>query len=351
MRIGIVNDMPLAREALRRVVTSATAAHSVAWLAADGAQAVAEAARELPDVILMDLIMPGMDGVEATRRIMAETPCPILIVTSVAQSNFQKVFEAMSHGALDAVDTPKLGPGGELNGASNLLAKIAMVSKLVGKPGLSLLPSPTTRPPSRAGAGAGPAFVAIGASTGGPNAVAALLSAFPKRWDATVAVVLHMDVAFAPGLARWLSDQSGHQVTTAEPGSQPEPGKVVIAATNDHLVLNAERRFLYSEEPRSLSFRPSADVFFSSLAAHWNGPGVAALLTGMGRDGASGLLALRRAGWFTIAQDEATSIVWGMPRAAVEVGAAIKVLPLPEIGPAVVDAINKLSRIDRDTRS
>jgi two-component system response regulator WspF len=334
---------------LRRVVTSASAAHSVAWLAADGAQAVAEAARELPDMILMDLLMPGMDGVEATRRIMAESPCPILIVTSVAQSNFQKVFEAMSHGALDAVDTPKLGPDGDLNGASNLLAKIAMVSKLIGKPGLSLLPSPTTRPPARAGAG--PPFVAIGASTGGPNAVAALLSAFPKRWDVAVAVVLHMDVEFAPGLARWLSDQSGHVVTTAEPGSRPEPRKVVIAATNDHLVLNAERRFVHSEEPRNLSFRPSADVFFSSLAAHWNGPGVAALLTGMGRDGASGLLALRRAGWFTVAQDEATSIVWGMPRAAVEVGAARKVLPLPEIGPAVVDEINKLSRIDRDTRS
>jgi two-component system response regulator WspF len=349
MRIGIVNDLPLAREALRRVVTSPSGSHLVAWLANDGAEAVAHARRELPDLILMDLIMPVMDGVEATKRIMAETPCPILIVTSATQSNFRKVFDAMNNGALDAVDTPRLGPGGELNGASSLLAKIAMISKLIGKTEPSATASPISTKSTIPDAGT--IFVAIGASTGGPNAVAEVLKAFPKRWDATVAVVLHMDLAFAPGLARWLSDHSGHPVTAAEPGSRPEPGKIVLAATNDHLVLDASRRYLYTEEPRSHSFRPSADVFFSSLAAHWSGPGVAVLLTGMGRDGASGLLGLRHLGWFTIAQDEATSIVWGMPRAAVELKAAVKVLPLPEIGTAVVNEVNSYSRNARNSRS
>jgi two-component system response regulator WspF len=349
MKIGIVNDMALAREALRRVVTSPSGSHSVAWLANDGAEAVAQARRELPDLILMDLIMPGMDGVEATRRIMAETPCPILIVTSATQTNFQKVFDAMSHGALDAVDTPCLGPGGELNGAPSVLAKIAMISKLIGKVEPTVISSP--KPKLSTSSSQGTVFVALGASTGGPNAVAEVLKAFPKRWDVTVAVVLHLDVAFAPGLARWLSDHSGHSVTAAEPGSRPEPGKIVIAATNDHLILDANRRYLYTEEPRSHSFRPSADVLFSSLAAHWSGPGVAALLTGMGRDGAAGLLGLRSAGWFTIAQDEATSIVWGMPRAAVELNAAARVLPLPEIGAAVVNEVNSFSRTARNSRS
>ena len=341
MRIGIVNDMALAREALRRVVTSA--GHAVAWLALDGAEAIAQARRDTPDLILMDLIMPGTDGVEATRRIMAETPCPILVVTSTVTGNFGKVYDAMGHGALDAVDTPRLGVTGELQGASPLLAKIATLAKLVAKPRTcsDTFASPPAHPSPIPD---GEMIVAIGCSTGGPNALADVLSAFPKRWDAAVVVIQHVDAAFAPGLAHWLSDRSGQRVATAEPGARPEPGKVLIAATDDHLVLDADRRFRHVEEPRSLCFRPSADVFFASLTAHWRGPGVAALLTGMGRDGAAGLLALRRNGWFTIAQDEATSVVWGMPKAAVELGAAVNVLPLQEIGAAVVEHVQKRAR-------
>ncbi len=341
MRIGIVNDMALAREALRRVVQAAPG-HQVAWLANDGAEAVAHAHRDPPDLILMDLIMPGMNGAEATRRIMAEDPCPILVVTSTVSGHFGRVYEAMGHGALDAVDTPALGPKGEIQGGEPLLAKIATIAKLTGK-GLGNNASALT-PARRALAVAERPLVVLGASTGGPNALAEVLSTFPKGWDSPVVLVQHIDAALAPGLAQWLTEQSKRKVQIAEPGVRPGAGQILLAATNDHLVFQNDTRVSYVSEPRDFCYRPSVDVFFASVAAHWPGVGVAALLTGMGRDGATGLLALRRAGWFTIAQDAETSVVWGMPRAAVEVGAAAEVLPLPRIGPMIVDRVHQIER-------
>jgi two-component system response regulator WspF len=339
MRIGIVNDMALAREALRRVVASAPG-HQVSWLAVDGQDAIAQTRRDRPDLILMDLMMPGIDGAEATRRIMAENPCPILVVTATVSGHLTKVYEAMGYGALDAVDTPTLGPHGELNGAARLLAKVATIAKLIGKPpSRTVAPVPpatkSTRTPLES------TLVAIGSSTGGPNALAEVLNAFPKTWKATVIVVQHVDVAFAPGLARWLGERTSHRIDLVENGARLVEGQYLLACTNEHLVLEAGPVLRYTAEPRDLSYRPSVDVFFHSVAAHWPAPGVAVLLTGMGRDGASGMLALRRAGWFTIAQDEATCVVWGMPRAAVELKAAVSVLPVSAIGPAVVEHLQK----------
>jgi len=344
MRVGIVNDMSLAREALRRLVLSAPG-REVAWLAADGAEAVASARRDPVDLILMDLLMPGVDGVEATRRIMAESPCPILIVTATVVGNVGKVYEAMGLGALDAVDTPTLGPKGELRGGEPLLAKIATVAKLTGKsPPRSDSALAIPRRPARLGPGT--PLVAIGASTGGPNALAEVLSAFPKGWDAATVLIQHVDAAFAPGLARWLHEKTGQPVEVAEAGARPEPGRVLLAGTNDHLALDPSARLVYTDEPRELSFRPSVDVFFRSAAEHWPAKGVGVVLTGMGRDGASGLLRLRGAGWPTIAQDESTSVVWGMPRAAAEVGGAAEVLPVSRIGAAVTGHVLNRARND-----
>ena len=343
MKIGIVNDLALAREALRRVVLSAPG-REVAWLAADGAEAVAATRRDRPDLILMDLIMPGVDGAEATRRIMSECPCPILVVTASVSGHLCKVYDAMGYGALDAVDTPTLGPGGEVAGAASLLCKIATIEKLLGLAPARGAGGASQPPRPRAGYRS---LVAIGASTGGPNALVEVLSALPDDWDASVVLIQHVDAAFARGLASWLSERSGRRVEIAQAGERPHRGRVHLAVTDDHLVIGPDLRFVYIEEPRSLSYRPSVDVFFASLVAHWPEPGVAALLTGMGRDGATGLLALRDAGWSTIAQDEKTSVIWGMPRAAVELGAACKVLPVPEIGAAIVHEVSSRVRNER----
>jgi two-component system response regulator WspF len=345
MRIGIVNDMLLAREALKRVVL-AIPGHEVAWTASDGVEAIVMALRDRPDLILMDLFMPRLDGAEATRRIMAECPCPIVVVTATVSGHLGKVYEAMGHGALDAVDTPTLAPSGELTGAAALKEKIDTIAKLTGNaPGL--VPetigagrrTPTHAAPTHPGVrpAAHPfPLVLLGASTGGPNALAEVLSGLPRNWDACVLIVQHVDVEFAPGLADWLSERSGQAIELAADGDRPAPGRRLLAATKDHMVLSAERRLRYVVEPRDLSYRPSVDLLFESVADHWPDPGVAVLLTGMGRDGAAGLLRLRRRRWHTIAQDEASSIVYGMPRAAAEIGAAAEVLPVTGIAGAIL---------------
>lgn len=338
MKIAIVNDVPLAREALRRAVATVPG-HDVAWMARDGAEAIEKARADRPDLILMDLIMPGVDGVEATRRIMAESPCPILVVTATVSGNMGRVYEAMGLGALDAVDTPSFDHRDGMLGTSPLLEKIATISRLIGRPSRMAVPPPPPSPFEDEGRPRWP-LVAIGASTGGPNALGEILSGLPSPFPASVAIVQHVDQSFAPGLARWLAEKTGRPVELIEPGQRPEPGRTYLAGTNDHVVLDDSLRFRYVSEPKTLYYRPSVDVFFASLAGRWPARGVAALLTGMGRDGASGLKSLRDAGWRTIAQDESSCIVYGMPRAAVEVGAAERVLPLGEVARAIADGLD-----------
>ncbi len=327
MRIAIVNDVRAASEALRRIV-EALPHHEIAWMAADGVEAVAKAKRDRPDLILMDLLMPHLDGAEATRQIMASAPCAILVVTATVSGNMPLVYEAMGHGALDAVDTPALGPGDEMHGARALVDKIGIIAKLVGST------APTTkRPPVGSTL---PRLLVIGASTGGPKALCDLLLPLPNDWSVATVVVQHVDVTFAAGLASWLADRTGKKVRVAAPGDAPKAGEVLIAGTNDHLVLTAGRTLDYRVEPQKIFFRPSVDIFFESVAAHWPQQGTAVLLTGMGRDGAAGLLALREKGWHTIAQDESTSVVWSMPKAAIEAGAACEVLPIGRIPAALM---------------
>ena len=328
MRIAIVNDMRAAAEALRRVVESLPG-HTLAWTAGDGVEAVALARRDRPDLILMDLLMPHLDGAEATRQIMAATPCAILVVTATVSGNISLVYDAMGHGALDAVDTPSFGPAGEVTGAGPLAEKIGTIAKLVGAPaaGPQARPAPPTGTPPR--------LLVVGASTGGPKALCDLLLPLPHDWNTAVVIVQHVDVAFAPGLATWLTDRTGRSVRVADEGQLPRAGDVLLAGTNDHLVMAAGGGLGYRPEPREIFFRPSVDVFFESVATHAARPGVGVVLTGMGKDGARGLAALRRKGWHTIAQDEATSVVWSMPKAAVEAGAAAEVLPVGRMPAAI----------------
>jgi len=327
MRVAIVNDVALACEALRRVVLTVPGC-SVAWTAGDGEEALSRALEDRPDLILMDLLMPRVGGAEATRRIMAQAPCAIVVVTASVSDHMPQVYEAMGAGALDAVDVPVLGPRGEVAGASALVEKLAVVSKLIGPPPRLASPRPGGRPP----------LVLVGVSTGGPKALGDLLAGAPEGWDACVVIVQHMDVGFLPTLARMLGDRTGHAVELARDGDAPAPGRWLLANSGDHLAMNARGRLYYTAEPVAASFRPSADVLFATAAAHWPEPGAAALLTGMGRDGAQGLLALRRAGWLTVAQDEGTSVVWGMPRVAAEIGAASLVLPIQKIAAALAGA-------------
>ena len=333
MKIGIVNDLPIALEVLRRVL-ALRPDHAVIWAARDGAQAIASCARETPDLVVMDLVMPVMDGVEATRQIMAATPCAILVVTASVGANAARVFDAMGHGAIDAVDTPVLGRGALQQSAAAFLHKIDTIAKLVGT--RRFIPSADTFSETWVFARRA-RLVAIGASAGGPAALTAVLSGLPKDFPAAVVIVQHVDERFAQGMADWLSRDSALPVRVAKEGDRPTVGTVLLAGTNDHLRFISGERLGYTSEPRELAYRPSVDVFFASVGVHWTGEAVGVLLTGMGRDGAVGLKALRDKGHYTIAQDQATSTVYGMPKAAASLGAAVDILPLERIAPRLVD--------------
>ena len=332
MRIAIVNDMLMAVEALRRVVTTMPA-YKLAWVARDGAEAVRKCEQDRPDLILMDLIMPVMDGVEATRQIMAKSPCAILVVTANVRTNSNKVYEAMGFGALDAVNTPALDGGMKSEGAKALLEKIDVVGRLAKKPFVdkTLYAAPRPQLLSRL-----PPIVAVGASTGGPKAVAALLAGLPSDFPASIVLVQHIDAVFAEGLATWLDQQTLLKVRVAVEGARPTAGVVDVAATNDHLILRDNETFSYTTHPADLAFRPSVDVFFQSIASLPKRSVIGVLLTGIGSDGAQGMARLRDMGHHTLAQDEASCVVFGMPRAAIELKAAAQVMPPDQITGALI---------------
>jgi len=336
MRVAIVNDLQVATEALRRVVCSRPD-YTVAWTAASGEEAVRRCAEDPPDVVLMDLLMPGMNGAEATRRIMGLRPCPILVVTATVAGNYSLVCEALSNGAFDAVATPVLGDNPPVHAGAAVLAKLAHVERIRLRLENKAVPAACrVGGPARQRADTWPdlPLVAIGASTGGPNALRTILSQWPKDFPAAVLVAQHISADFAAPLAAWLSETCALTVRTAHGADRPQEGVILVAGTDDHLVMRPDGTLAYAREPLGNPFRPSEDVLFHSLDCHWK-PSVAVLLTGIGRDGAEGLLELRRAGWHTIAQDEYTSIVYGMPQAASQVGAAVEVLPLERIAAGV----------------
>ncbi len=332
MRIAIVNDVLTAVEAMRRALSQARG-HELAWVARDGAEAVRRCAVDTPDLVLMDLIMPEMDGVEATRQIMARNPCAIVVVTADVNRNSSKVFEALGAGALDAVDTPVLERTGSFGGPDALLGKIHTINRLLhsGPAGRTPpVPPPQLMPESRR------QLVAIGASAGGPAALARVLSVLPPDFSAPVVVVQHVDARFAESLAAWLGGKTRLAVRLAEEGDRPQAGTVLLAGRENHLVFISPSRLGYTSQPMDSAYRPSIDVFFRSIERYWRGDVVGALLTGMGKDGAGGLKALRNAGHHTIVQDRATSAVYGMPKAAAELKAATDILPIHLIGPRML---------------
>lgn len=340
LRIAIVNDMPLARQVLQQLIL-ASGRYRIAWVAEDGAQAVALAEQDKPDILLMDLIMPELDGVEATRRIMQQTACAIVIVTASVNTNAPRVFEAMGAGALDAINTPVVGLSGEQQGREQLLYKLDTIARLV-EATRRVQPLDRPQPPPRAVPHKGEYLVAIGASTGGPAAIRTLLSAFPADFPAAFVIIQHVDEQFAPSFARWLDEELALPVRLAQQGDRIRVGEVLVAGRGEaHLVMDAEQRLGYTPEPENYPYRPSVNVFFESMAQFWTHHAVGILLTGMGRDGGAGLLALKQAGCHTIAQDRETSAIYGMPKTAADLQAASEILPLNQIAVAIEEAISR----------
>lgn len=341
IRVLVVEDSLTVRKRLVEVIASDPDLEVVAE--ADNGQTGVELCRSLrPDVITLDMHLPIMDGVSATEHIMGHFPTPILIVSSSTnRGDLFKTYDALAAGAVDILEKPA---GNEANGvwetrflsAIKLVSRIRVITHIRGRLAQAGRPPVTAAAPAPASpklSGQRASVIALGASTGGPGALVDVLRAIPAHVPAAILVVLHIDELFSSAFADWLAGQTGHSVSYARGGEAlgSTRGRVLMASPGQHLVVRGGSLGLSSEPERNYC-RPSVDVLFESLAADCGSEVVACLLTGMGKDGAAGLLALRRAGAQTIAQDEATSVIYGMPREAALLGAAERVLPLWEIG-------------------
>ena len=218
-------------------------------------------------------------------------------------------------------------------GPAPLLRKIYNIGWLVGQSGSRVRaePKPLRTMVQRQ------SLVAIGSSAGGPAALEILLKGLPANFPAAIVLVQHVDQVFAQGMAEWLSSASGLTVRLAREGEPPQPGTVLLAGTNHHIRLLKNGTLAYTAEPVNEIYRPSIDVFFESVASYWNGDAVGVLLTGMGRDGAQGLKLMRQQGYLTIAQDQNSCAVYGMPKAAAAIDAAVEICPLDRIAPRLLE--------------
>jgi two-component system response regulator WspF len=347
LRLGIVADEPAIAANLRKAATL-TAEHRVIWIATTDDEAVARCLSEEPDLVLMHVRLGGLNAVEATRRIMSIAPCAILVVTAEERANSGQVFEAMGEGAVDAIDLPSLDGGAPIESGTPLMKKIAIISWLILDKNRS--GDPADRKAVTSSGHRCDQMVAIGASAGGPQALATLLGGLPGNFPAAIVVVQHVDAQFAIGMAQWLSRHCGLPVSVAKEGDRPAAGRVLIAGTSDHLTMKTPDTLGYTSEPRHFVYRPSIDVFFESLDQLWQGELVGVLLTGMGKDGAAGLKTLRNQGHHTIAQDEASCAVYGMPKAAARLNAAVEILPVNRIAAALAEAFSLPSPGPRRTQ-
>lgn len=344
IRVLIVEDSRVIRELLVALVGGDPRLEVVAAVES-AEEALGLLHRLSPDVISMDIRLPGMNGLEATERIMAERPTPIVVVSaSVESEDLRIAMNALRAGALSVVEKPVGTSHADYEKLSRqLCSRLANMSevKLVRRRGGSprwragTEVRPIRRPlPRRAHYRA----VGVAASTGGPKAIAELLGGLGPAFPLPILLVQHIGVPFVAGFVAWLDGVSSLNVVLARDGARPEPGTVYVAPGERHLELVSGRLRLTSG-PLVSGQRPSGTVLFQSMARDLADEALSVLLTGMGDDGARGLLEVRDAGGYTIAEDAATAVVYGMPRAAMELDAACESLRLEEIAPRVSELV------------
>lgn len=315
IRVLVVDDSPTIQAILVSMLQD-TPGFEVVGQARDGEDAVRLTTRLRPDVITMDIRMPRMDGLEATRKIMSTTPTPIVVITSaVYDEDLNVAFNAIAAGALTVVEKPKgLGPEAyeavrdQLVTTIRLMADVQVVTLWPDRQPPAKLPSPV----------ADVELIAIASSTGGPGVLRQILSALPGDLSIPIAVVQHITPGFAHGFAQWLDSATELRVTIAEHNESVAPGRVLIAPDDTHIIVAAGGIVQLDHSPPLKGLRPSATHLFDSVAETYGAAGVGVVLTGMGQDGADGLENLRRAGGRIIAQDAESCVVFGMPKEAIE---------------------------------
>jgi len=332
MKIGIIHHENNAKDKIREVLHHKTD-HDVIWGTNYGLHALELCENQRPDLILLDVYVMEYDGIQFISELVTEVKCPVLLVTDSLEKSSYWVFEAMSHGAIDVA---------VYNGEESapLIQKVQQMALLVSpKP---IAASPKIRGPSPQNRSRHNPLILFGASTGGPLALASILSSFPQDLNASVVIVQHVDEKFSSGLSDWLSDRTLLPVELVREETRPVPGKIYLSDSKWHLVMTSSQTLSYSSKSDSNVYRPSVDVLFESVAQNWKIPSTAVLLTGMGADGAVGLKKLKDKGWITIAEAESSCVVFGMPKAAIEMKAATEVLDLHQIPLAVLSHLRRI---------
>ena len=321
----IVDDSEVSRELITRVLTSDPDIE-VVGSARSGTEAVAALIELRPDVVTMDIHMPGMDGFEATRKIMESHPLPIIIVTaSFAQGDVAKTFRTMEAGALAVIEKPP-GPGDPAYAAQAQklveLVKAMSEVRVVRRWPRSRMEGRSAASPAVPRGAAEIRLVAIGASTGGPPVLKTVLAGLPKPCPVPVVIVQHISAGFVEGLASWLSTTTGMPVRIARHGEVMQPGTAYLAPDGCQTGIGKDFRIICEDGPSEHGLRPSVSFLFRALVQSFGAESAGVLLTGMGRDGAEELKLMRDAGAVTFAQDKESSIVHGMPGEAIRLGAA-----------------------------
>ncbi|MCK5893207.1 MAG: hypothetical protein KAG53_02100 [Endozoicomonadaceae bacterium] len=330
MNVGIVEPELQNRKMLVRLIQKELG-WKVLWEVSNGSVAIRHCRTQKPELILIALTLPDNESsVEVIRQIMQDYACAIVITH--AKQCTDTLFRGLSAGALDSMEMPSSKSGSlshcvnKMNAVKVLVQDTAPILKAEALPpsGCAVLQRMTEQSTNM--------LIAIGCSTGGPEAVAQLLATLPADFPAAVVIVQHVDEGHALSMSKWLDSQIPMKIQVIEGGEEPQSGKVLLAKTNDHLVMNRMGRLIYTKEPISNPYRPSVDEFFCSAGQYWRKKMMAVLLTGMGRDGGRGLLALRRLGHPTFAQSEASCAIYGMPKDAIQRGAADEILDPKHIG-------------------
>jgi len=337
----VVDDSRLVRTVVREILQTDPEIQVIAE-AENGRQAVERCVSLGPDVVVMDVQMPVMDGLEAVERIMAQRPTPVIILSAtVNPGEVGSAFRAVRAGAFDALPKPEGLTSAETYSrvAEDLVARVRLYARVGQRRGWrDQLEDGAEAVGELSVPKASNQVVAVGASTGGPRAVQRLLAALPASFPCPVLLVQHISLGFTRGFAHWLQRELALEVQVVERSAHLRPGVVLLPLDGHHMEVRRDLAVLRSTPPVN-ACRPSVDVLFGSLAREYGARGVAVLLTGMGRDGAQGALEMKQAGAQVLVQDEASCIVYGMPKAAVDLGAATRVVPLRTMAEALTRAL------------